>query len=69
MPNHGHGHHHHHDGSHDNALMSLCCCPCMMVSSLFGMIGSCVSCLCYPVLHCFGLDHHRPHPPPHHHRF
>nr|GEW71592.1 AIG1-like protein [Tanacetum cinerariifolium] len=55
---------------HSNPLVTLCCCPCMMVTSI---LGSCISCLCYPLLHCFGMDRHHPHhpppPPPHHRRW
>ncbi|KAF5771183.1 hypothetical protein HanRHA438_Chr14g0679331 [Helianthus annuus] len=59
-------HHHHHGGPHDNVCMSLCCWPCMTVTSI---LGGCISCLCYPVLRCFGLDRHYPPPPPHYHRY
>ncbi|KAF5766858.1 hypothetical protein HanRHA438_Chr15g0732841 [Helianthus annuus] len=64
MGHHGHHHHHHHHDPHDNPLIALCCCPCLLVSSMFEMIGRCVAAACYPVLHCFGLAHHHHH---HHH--
>ncbi|KVI09989.1 hypothetical protein Ccrd_011588 [Cynara cardunculus var. scolymus] len=69
---------HHHDRS---LLTTICCCPCIMLSSICGSFEGCISVLCSPLLHCFGLDRrdyhrppppppHHPHPPPpHHHRF
>lgn len=65
-----HHHHHHHDGMnpYENPFLFCCCCPCLLVSSVFRGIGSCIFVSCYPILRCLGLergdDYHHPH---HHH--
>ncbi|GAA0157796.1 hypothetical protein LIER_14983 [Lithospermum erythrorhizon] len=48
-------HHHHPGGGGGGGCSSVLCCPCMLVASIFGMIGSCFA-------SCFGHGHH------HHHR-
>lgn len=64
------GHHHHHgcDSPYGDPLMACCCCPCLLVSSIFRMIGRCMFVACYPLLQCFGLDDCRHHHHHHHHK-
>ncbi|KZV37080.1 hypothetical protein F511_16346 [Dorcoceras hygrometricum] len=61
------GHHRHGHGlDYKDPMVGCCCWPCLLVSSVFRVIGRCMFVVCYPVLQCCGLDDCRHH---HHNHF